>query len=68
MKKYLSFPTFDITFDIHTDTSDNKIGVVVFQEKKPVALFSRKLIDTHKGTPLLRRNYLIFWRILSNVV
>ena len=36
----LLFPKWNVPFDIHTDASDFQLGWVVFQENKPVALFT----------------------------
>ena len=44
----LSFPIFDIPFDIHTDTSDYQLGGVLMKEKKLITLFYRKLTDNRK--------------------
>jgi hypothetical protein len=39
----LSFPDFNKPFKIHTDASDVQLGSVIMQDRKPVALYSRKL-------------------------
>ena len=39
----LSYPNFDKPFDIHTNASDLQLGVVISQNKKPIAFYSRKL-------------------------
>ena len=36
-------------FEIHTDASDYQLGVVISQEVKPIAFFSRKLNKAQKN-------------------
>ena len=39
----LSYPDFNKPFEIHTDTSHTQLGVVISQNNKPIAFYSRKL-------------------------
>ncbi len=39
----LTFPDFNKPFDVHTDASHYQLGVVISQEGKPIAFYSRKL-------------------------
>ena len=39
----LTFPNFNIPFDIHTDASHTQLGAVISQNGKPIAFYSRKL-------------------------
>jgi hypothetical protein len=39
----LTYPNFDIPFDVYTDASDRQLGAVILQEGKPIAHFSRTL-------------------------
>ena len=41
----LAYPHFDKPFIIHTDASDTQIQAVISQDKRPIALYSRKLND-----------------------
>ena len=42
-KILLSYPDFIKPFDIHTDTSELQLGIVISQNKKPIVSYSRKL-------------------------
>ena len=39
----LSYPDFNLPFEIHTDASHNQLGAVISQNNKPIAFYSRKL-------------------------
>ena len=39
----LSYPDFNLPFDIHTDASDVQLGAVISQNNHPIAFYSRKL-------------------------
>ena len=39
----LSYPDFNLPFEIHTDASHTQLGVVISQNNKPIAFYSRKL-------------------------
>ena len=39
----LSYPDFNLSFEIHTDASHTQLGVVISQNNKPIAFYSRKL-------------------------
>ena len=38
----LSSPDFNLPFEIHTDASHTQLGVVISQNNKPIAFYSRK--------------------------
>jgi hypothetical protein len=42
----LTYPQFDKSFVVYTDTSEKQIGGFVTQENKPLGFFSKKLTDT----------------------
>ena len=39
----LTYPNFNETFDIHTDTSHKQLGAVISQNGYPIAFYSHKL-------------------------
>ena len=39
----LSYPDFNLPFKIHTDASHTQLGVVISQNNKPIAFYSKKL-------------------------
>ena len=39
----LSYPDFNLPFEIHTNASHTQLGVVISQNNKPIAFYSRKL-------------------------
>ena len=39
----LSYPDFNLPFEIHTNVSHTQLGVVISQNNKPIAFYSRKL-------------------------
>ena len=39
----LAYPDFSKPFEIHTDASDYQLGLVISQNNKPIAFYSRKL-------------------------
>ena len=42
-KVLLTYPDPNLPYDIETDASDKQLGAVIYQEKKPIAFFGRKL-------------------------
>ena len=44
----LAYPDFSNPFEIYTDASATQLGVVITQDNRPLAFFSRKLTDTQK--------------------
>ena len=45
----LAYPDFNAPFEIHTDASKLKIGAVISQKGKPVALCSRNMNSAHQN-------------------
>ena len=41
----LAYPDFSKPFEIHTDASHTQLGAVISQDRKPIAFYSRKLLD-----------------------
>ena len=39
----LSYPDFNLPFEIHTDASHTQLGAVISQNNKPIAFYSKKL-------------------------
>jgi hypothetical protein len=39
----LAYPDYTKPFDIYTDASTKQLGVVITQDNRPIAFFSRKL-------------------------
>ena len=39
----LSYPDFNLPFEIHTDASHTQLGAVISQNDMPIAFYSRKL-------------------------
>jgi len=44
----LAYPNFNKEFHIHTDASHNQLGVVISQDDKSIAFYSRKLSPTQQ--------------------
>ena len=44
----LTYPDFNKPFILHTDASHEQLGVVISQDNKPIAFYSRKLTETQK--------------------
>jgi RNase H-like domain found in reverse transcriptase len=44
----LVYPNFLLPFEIHTDASHLQLGVVILQQGRPIALYSRKLNTTER--------------------
>ena len=40
---FLTYPDWEVKFDVHTDASDKQLGAVVSQNGKPIAFSSRQL-------------------------
>ena len=61
----LSYPNFSKEFIIHTDASDVQLGGVITQDNKPLAFFSRKLLDDQKSYTVTERELLSIVEILK---
>ena len=57
----LSYPDFNLPFEIHTNASHTQLGVVISQNNKPIAFYSRKL-------QLAQRQYTTTERELLSIV
>ena len=44
----LAYPNYSKPFEIFTDASERQLGIVITQENRPLAFYSRKLSDTQK--------------------
>ena len=44
----LAYPDFSKPFEIYSDASLTQLGAVIIQDNRPLAFFSRKLLDTQK--------------------
>jgi hypothetical protein len=42
----LIFPDFNKVFEIHTEASDYQLSLVISQDQKPIAFYSKKLTTT----------------------
>jgi len=54
----LTLPDFSKTFVLETDACDYGLGVVLSQEGKPVAYFSKSLSSKHLGLSIYEKEYL----------
>ena len=57
----LSYPDFNLPFEIHTDASHTQLGAVISQNNKPIAFYSRKL-------QLAQRRYTITEHELLSII
>ena len=57
----LTYPDFNETFKIHTDTSAFQLGTVIINKVKPVAFYIIKLIDA-------QQRYIVTERELLNII
>ena len=42
----LAYPNYSLPFDVYTDASTRQLGVIITQQGRPIAFFSRKLTET----------------------
>ena len=54
----LTYPDFNETFKIYTDTSYFQLGEVISHKGKPVAFCGRKLTDSHREYTVIERGLL----------
>jgi hypothetical protein len=57
----LIFPDFNKVFEIHTDVSNYQLGLVISQDQKPIAFYSKNLSAT-------QRNYTVGEREMISIV
>ena len=54
----LSYPDFNLPFEIHTDASHTQLGAVISQKNKPIAFYSRKLQPAQRQYTSTKRKLL----------
>jgi hypothetical protein len=47
-REFSVFPMFNKAFHLYTDASDHQLGAVIMQDRKPIAIYLRKLITAQK--------------------
>ena len=55
----LTYSDFNVTFKIRADTSVFQLGAVISHKEKPIALYSRKLVDAKKRYTVTEREKII---------
>jgi RNase H-like domain found in reverse transcriptase len=63
----LSYPEFVKPFHIYTDASDHQLGAVIMQDKKPLAFYSRKLMQPKEDTPPRNVSCYLLLKHASNI-
>ena len=61
----LAYPDFNKHFYICTDASDHKLGAVIIQEGKPIALYSHKWTKTQKRYTVTEKELLSIVKTLK---
>ena len=61
----LSFPDWKIPFTVHTDASYKKLGAVISQNNKPIALFSKILIKPQRNYTTTKKELLVIVEYLK---
>ena len=56
----LTYPDFNKTFKIHTNTRAFQLGEVISQKRKPISFYSRKITDTPQ-------RYIVIYRELLSI-
>ena len=57
----LTYPDSNDKFKIHTDASNLKLGAVILQKGKPIALYSRKCTEA-------QQRYTVIERVLLSII
>jgi hypothetical protein len=61
----LIFLDFNKVFEIHTDASDYQLGLVISQDQKPIAFYSKKLTATQRSYTVGEREMLFIVETLN---
>ena len=61
----LAYPYFNKRFGIHMGSSNHQLGVVIIQEGKFVAFYSRKLTETQMSYTVMEKELLSLVKILK---
>ena len=54
----LAYPMYGELFEIYTDASTRQLGAVITQNRRPIAVFGRKLSIPQTS---LNKRYCLFW-------
>ncbi len=54
----LAYPDYSKPFEIFTDALEKQLGIVITQENRPLAFYSRKLSDTQKRYSVTKKELL----------
>ena len=58
LETLLSYTDCNLPFTVHTDASDKQLGAVISKNKKPIDLFSRKLINPQRNYTTTKKELL----------
>jgi hypothetical protein len=61
----LAYPDFSKVFEIYTDASSKQLGVVITQDNRPIAFFSRKLSPAQRKYSVTKIELLAIVEILK---
>jgi len=63
----LALPNLDLSFEIETDASGGRIGVVLQQGKHSIAFFSKKLNPTMQRQSAYTREFFAITQTIANL-